>query len=116
MVADSLSCNYDRLDEELTQPFCTHCPSQIPPQFKIQCLPSKITLWLTALLLKLPVKAQFNKKHTMTSLSHGKDGQSTADGLDFQIHSSTTSPPRKDQTCWRICHDYALDKIFRTIL
>jgi hypothetical protein len=61
VVADSLSRNDDRSDEELTQIFCTHCPSQIPPHFEIQPLPSKITLWLTALLLKLPVKAQFNK-------------------------------------------------------
>ncbi len=71
---------------------CTHCPSQIPPHFKIQCLPSKITLWLTALLLKLPVKAQFNKKHTMTSLSRGTDGHSTADELNSRTHSLTTSP------------------------
>jgi hypothetical protein len=35
MVADSLSCNDDWLDEELTQLFCTYCPSQIPPHFEI---------------------------------------------------------------------------------
>jgi hypothetical protein len=34
VVADSLSCNYNWSDEELTQFFCTHCPSQIPPQIQ----------------------------------------------------------------------------------
>jgi hypothetical protein len=92
VVADSLSRDNDQLDEELTQIFHTHCPSQIPPHFEIQPLPSEITLWLTALLLKLPVKAHFNKKHTRTSLGCGSDGQSTADGLDSRIPSSTTSP------------------------
>ncbi len=92
VVADSLSCKDDQLDEELTQIFCTHCQSQIPLHFEIQPLPSKITLWLTVLLLKLPVKAQFNKKHTRTSLGRGTDGQSTADGLDSWTPSSMTSP------------------------
>jgi hypothetical protein len=68
VVADSLSRDDNRSDEELTQLFCTHCPSQILPHFEIQPLPRKITSWLTAFLLKLPVKVQFNKKHTRTSL------------------------------------------------
>ncbi len=92
VVADPLSRDNNHLDEELTQLFCTHCPLQILPYFKIQCLPSKITLWLTELLLKLPMKAQFNKKHTSTSLGHETDGQSTADGLDSWTHSLTTPP------------------------
>jgi hypothetical protein len=44
VVANSLSRDDDQSDEELTQIFCTHCPSQIPPHFEIQPLPSKITL------------------------------------------------------------------------
>ncbi len=102
MVADSLSRDDDQSDEELTQIFCTHCPLQIPPHFEIQPLPSKITLWLTALLLKLPVKTQFNKKHTRTSLGHGTDGQSTADGsasrtLSSAMREARTSGPSYDQ-------------------
>jgi hypothetical protein len=92
MVANSLSRDDDQSDKELTQIFCTHCPSQIPPHFEIQPLPSKTTLWLTALLLKLPAKAQFNEKHTRTSLGRGTDGQSTADGLDSRTPSLTISP------------------------
>jgi hypothetical protein len=91
VVAGSLSRDVDRLDKELTQIFCTHCPSQIPPHFKIQPLSRKITLWLTVLLLKLPVKAQFNEKHTRTSLGRGTDGQETADGLDSRTPSSMIS-------------------------
>ncbi len=30
VVADSLSRNNDRMDSELTNLFCTHCPSQTP--------------------------------------------------------------------------------------
>ncbi len=91
VVADSLSHDDDRSDEELTQLFCTHCSSQIPPHFKIQPLPNKITSWLTALLLRLPVKEQFKEKHTRTSLGRGKDGESTADGLDSRTPSLATS-------------------------
>ncbi len=92
VVADSLSREDDWSDEELTQLFGTHCPSQILPHFEIQRLPCKIALWLTVLLLKLPMKAQFNKKHTRTSLGHGTDGHSTADGSDSWTYSLMTSP------------------------
>jgi hypothetical protein len=57
-VANSLSCNDDRTDSELNNLFCMHCPSQIPEHFVIQPLPNKITSWLTALLIRLPVKLQ----------------------------------------------------------
>jgi hypothetical protein len=56
MVADALSWEDDRSNKELINILCTHCPSQLPQQFKIVPLPSKITLWLTLLLLWLPVK------------------------------------------------------------
>jgi hypothetical protein len=92
VVADSLLHDNDWLDEELTQIICTHCPSQIPPHFKIQCLPSKITSWMTALLLKLFMKAQFNEKDTRTSLGCGTDEHSTVNGSDSQTHSLMTSP------------------------
>jgi hypothetical protein len=42
VVANSLSCNDDQSDEELTQIFCTHCPSQIPPHFEINPCPAKL--------------------------------------------------------------------------
>jgi hypothetical protein len=91
VIADSLSCDNDRMDSKLTNLFCMHCPSQIPEHFLIQPLPNKITSWLTALLLRLPVKLQLQEKHTRTKLGCGHDGQPTAAGLDSQTHSSTTS-------------------------
>jgi hypothetical protein len=56
MVTDALSRDDDRSNEELINILCTHCPSQLPRHFKIVPLPSKITSWLTLLLLWLPVK------------------------------------------------------------
>jgi hypothetical protein len=56
VVANSLSRDDDRTDEELTNLFCTHCPSQIPDHIIIQPLPNKIVSWLTALLLRLQEK------------------------------------------------------------
>jgi hypothetical protein len=91
IVANSLSCNNDRADSKLTNLLCMHCSSQIPGHFVIQPLPNKITSWLTALLLRLPVKLQLQEKHTRNKLGHGHDGQPTAAGLDSQTHSSTTS-------------------------
>jgi hypothetical protein len=91
VVADLLSRDDNRTDAELTIFFCIHCPSQIPEHFEIQPLPSKITSWLTALLLRLPVKAQVWEKHARTRLGCGNDDPHTAAGLDSPTHSSTTS-------------------------
>jgi hypothetical protein len=91
VVADSLSHDDDRTDSELTNLFCMHCPSQIPENFVIHPLPNEITSWLTALLLRLPVKLQLQEKHTRTNLGRGHDGQPTVAGLDSRTHSLTTS-------------------------
>jgi hypothetical protein len=91
VFANSLSCNKDRTNSKLTNLFHMHCPSQISEHFVIQPLPNKITSWLTALLLRLPMKLQLQEKHTRTKLGRGCDGQPTAAGLDSQTHSSTTS-------------------------
>jgi hypothetical protein len=50
-VADALSQDYNRSDDELTNILCTHCYSQLPQHFKFFPLPNMITLWLTSLLL-----------------------------------------------------------------
>jgi hypothetical protein len=91
VVADSLSRDDDQTDEELTNLFCTHCPSQIPDHFEIQPLPNKIVSWLTALLLRLQEKPQLREKHTRTKLGRGSIGSPTAAGLDWKTHSWTTS-------------------------
>jgi hypothetical protein len=53
-VANALYRDNDQTDKELTKILCSHCPSQVPPHFEIVPLPSKIILWLTLLLQRLP--------------------------------------------------------------
>jgi hypothetical protein len=91
VVADSLSRDDNKLDNELASLFCIHCPSQIPEHFEIEPLPKKKFLWLTALLLKLLVKPQSHKKHRRTKLGCGTDGPPTAAGLDSLTYSLTIS-------------------------
>jgi len=62
-VADALSRDEDRSDNELTNIFRSHRPSQVPPHFKIVHLPNKIISWLTSLLLRLPQKKEFTHEN-----------------------------------------------------
>jgi hypothetical protein len=72
-VADALSRDDDRSDEELTHILRTHCPSQIPQHFVIVPLPKEITSWLTLLLLRRPQKNELAEEHTRTTLGRGAD-------------------------------------------
>jgi hypothetical protein len=76
VVADSLSRDDDRTDEELTFIYKTFCPEQVPSHFKIVPLPNKITSWLTSVLQKLPVREQLREEHTRSKLGRGIDGVS----------------------------------------
>ncbi len=76
-VLGTHSCDKDRSNNKLTHIIKTVCPSQVPSYFKIQQLPNKITLWLTALLLKLLIKVQLFKVHTRSKLRHGVTGKNT---------------------------------------
>jgi hypothetical protein len=117
MVADALSCENNRSDKELTHIFRTHCPSQIPQHFEIQPLPNKIILWLTALLLKLPMNPQYNEKHTRTKLGCGTGGHNLL-RLDWTHRYTPQRLPTlcKIQTHRCLCRGYARSAIFRTIL
>jgi hypothetical protein len=99
-VADALSRDKDRLDQELTQILFTHVPLQVPNSFKIVPLPSKIVSWLTLLLQKLPVQQWYSEVHiTMTMLGCGNDGTSTAFIQDSQGTSfSQTSQEANEHT------------------
>jgi hypothetical protein len=55
-VTDALSRDFDCSDAALTQTLCDTCPSQLPQHFHIALLPNEISLWLTSLLQKLPVR------------------------------------------------------------
>ncbi len=101
MVADALSRDDDRSGKELINILRTHCPSQLPQHFEIVPLPSKITLWLTLLLLWLPVKQQLVKKHTRTKLGRGTDTPNGANNADSATtYSSTDSPDSTKLRSW----------------
>ena len=89
-VADALSRDNDRSDDKLTNILHTHCYSQFPQHFKIVPLPNKITLWLTLLLLWLPVKQQLEEEHLRTKLGRGNGAQSTATASDSDTTPSST--------------------------
>ncbi len=74
-VSDALSCNDDRINDKLTNIIKTFCPSQVPSCFEIHRLPNKITSWLTALLLKLPVSKQLKEAHMRSKLGRGGAGK-----------------------------------------
>ena len=67
-VSDALSRDDDRSDEELTNLLYTHVPEQLPEHFQIVQLPNEIVLWLTALLLKMPVKDQLRERRSRTKI------------------------------------------------
>ena len=55
-VANTLTRDNDRTEDELTQILHSHRPSQLPKHFEIVPLPNGIVSWLFLLLLLLPVK------------------------------------------------------------
>ena len=99
-VADALSRDNDRSDEELTNILRSHVPSQMPEHFKIVPLPNEIVSWLTSLLLKLPVKKQLQEKHKLTKLGRGADGNLTATPSDSRTSTWTSSPEEDASDSW----------------
>jgi hypothetical protein len=91
VVADSLSRDDDRTDEELTFIYKTFCPEQVPSHFKVVPLPNKIISWLTSVLQKLPVREQLREEHTRTKLGCGIDGVSIPKCADSETISTLTT-------------------------
>jgi len=92
-VADALSCDFDRSDNNLTQILRNTCPSQLPQHFQIVQLPNEISSWLTLLLPKLPVKEQLREARTRTKLGRGDVSPSILTPSDLaRISSSSPSP------------------------
>ena len=82
IVADALSRDDDRSNEELTSILYRFAPHQMPSHFEIVPLPNEIASWLTSLLSKLPVREQYREAHMRTKLGRGGDGSNIADQLD----------------------------------
>ncbi len=81
-VSDALSHDDDRSNKELTNMIKSFCPSQVPSHFEILQLPKEIILWLTALLLKLPVSMQLSKVHMRSKIGRGDGGKNTSVQLE----------------------------------
>ena len=97
-VADALSCDFDRSGAELTRILRDSCPSQLPQLFHIAPLPNEISLWLTSLLQKLPVKEQLQEAHTRTKLGRGGVSPNILSPLDSATTSSLTPSPDPNKT------------------
>ncbi len=96
-VSDALSYDKDRSDEDCTNAIKSFCPSQAPSHFEILQLPKEITLWLTVLLLKLPVSMQLREDHMRSNIGRGSSGRNTAIQLESRaISPSKTSPKNTD--------------------
>jgi hypothetical protein len=92
-VADALSRDDDRSDDKLTNIFRSHCPSQVPPHFKIVQLSNEIISWLTSLLLRLPQKKELEEAHTRTTLGRGPATPNIATALVSTATISSTECP-----------------------
>ena len=91
-VSDALSRDNGISDEELINIFRTFTSTQIPDNFKIVPLSSKISSWLTSLMQRLPVKEQLQKIHTRTKIERGQDGKNTLDQSEsLRMISLTTT-------------------------
>jgi hypothetical protein len=100
IVADALSRDDDRTDDELTSILFRFAPEQTPPNFRIVPLPSEIASWLTLLLSTLPVKEQYKEVHTRTRLGRGVAGSNTALQSDYMTLTSTDSIDTNGSSSW----------------
>ena len=76
-ISDALPRDKDRNNEELTLIIKLSFPTWVPSHFEIQQPPNEIILWLTVLLLKLPVKEQLREVHMRSKLGCGVAGRNT---------------------------------------
>jgi hypothetical protein len=71
--------------------------------FEILQLPKAIILWLTALLLKLPVSAQLSEVHTKSKNGRGDGGKNTPVQLESKKISSSKTSPENTDTSSSVC-------------
>jgi hypothetical protein len=88
-VVDSLSRDLYLDDAKITKHLRSSFPSQLPPHFQVVPLPKEIELWLTSLLLRLPVKEQLREPHTKTKPKLNIDGWNTS--IQSDSHMTPTS-------------------------
>ena len=100
-VADALSRDDDRTDEELTIILQKCLPTQVPESFEIVQLPEEIVSWLTSTLQKLPVSEPLREEHTRSKIGRGKDGKNMPGLVTSKtIYSSTPSQDTNALESW----------------
>ena len=97
-VDNALLHDFDHSDDRLTQILRNTCPSQLPQHFQIVPLPNKISLWLTLLLWKLPVKEQLREAHTRTKLGRGDNAPSIWTPSDSAMTCTLSPSPDPNET------------------
>ncbi len=100
IVADALSRDDDRSDDDLTSLLYRFAPLQMPHRFEIVPLPNEIASWLTSLLLKLPVNEQYREQHTRTKLGRGVNGLNIANPSDCKTLTSIASTSTNESNSW----------------
>jgi hypothetical protein len=76
--ADMLLRDWHRNNEEITYILRSHIPKQMPENFYILPLPSKINSWLTLVLRQLPMSKQLREKLMTMGLKLGSGGSNIA--------------------------------------
>jgi hypothetical protein len=89
-VADALSREWQRTNNELALLLRSLFPNQMPDLFEILPLPSEISSWLISLLQQLPVSKQLREEHMTAKLEPGNDGQNIAIPSDAKTYSWTS--------------------------
>ena len=85
----------DRSDDELTNIFRSHCPSQVPPFFEIVPLPNEITSWLTFKLITSFNSVAFRTISASCSPARSRSKSSTSQSClaTSTTFRKTTNPP-----------------------
>jgi hypothetical protein len=98
-VADVLSRDWHRSNEELTFILQHHFPEQTPASFHLSPLPSEIDSWMISLLRQLPVSKQLREHHMTTALELGSIGNSIASPSDAMTLTLTSSASLNEISC-----------------
>jgi hypothetical protein len=86
-------------DDELTQRFRLHLPSQVPANFKISPLPSEILCWITRVLQIAASSLEVAKKgDTRTPTEFGGDGPDSARAPATALISSSLCYPTTSES------------------
>jgi hypothetical protein len=101
-ISDALSRDFHLSNHELSNLINNSALKQVPFGIEIQNLPTEISSWLTCLLRNQPVKEQWSKEPTRSSLYLGTATSRTSYRLDAtKILSSKNFQEPNDTESWQ---------------